>query len=81
MNFGKTKFNISYLEEKNHIGNQEYFKGPFNLSSGCGWTNKQVDFTRRLFVESTNKIVHTEKQMEILRKCDSASDTFECPLG
>ncbi len=31
MNFGKTKFNISYLEEKNHIGNQEYIQSGIDL--------------------------------------------------
>jgi len=28
---GKTKFNIGYLEEKNHIGNQEYVKSDVDL--------------------------------------------------
>ena len=31
MNFGKTKFNVSYLEEKNHIGNQEYIQSGIDL--------------------------------------------------
>jgi LPS-assembly protein len=31
LNYGKTKFNISYLEEKNHIGNQEYVKSGVDL--------------------------------------------------
>lgn len=31
LNFGKTKFNVSYLEEKNHIGNQEYIKSGIDL--------------------------------------------------
>ena len=31
MNFGKTKFNVSYLEEKNHIGNQEYIQSGVDL--------------------------------------------------
>ena len=30
-NFGKTKFNVSYLEEKNHIGNQEYIQSGIDL--------------------------------------------------
>ena len=28
----KAKFNISYLEEKNHIGNQEYVKTDFDIN-------------------------------------------------
>ncbi len=31
MIFGKTKFNVSYLEEKNHIGNQEYIQSGIDL--------------------------------------------------
>jgi LPS-assembly protein len=31
IDLGKTKFNIGYLEEKNHIGNQEYVKSDVDL--------------------------------------------------
>tara|TARA_Y100001970_G_C13958244_1_gene711821 strand:- start:184 stop:861 length:678 start_codon:yes stop_codon:yes gene_type:complete len=33
-NYGKTNFNINYLEEKNHIGNQEYIKSDIELELG-----------------------------------------------
>ncbi len=32
LNFDPIKFNFSYLEEKEHIGNQEYFKGKVDFS-------------------------------------------------
>ena len=33
-NFNPIKLNFSYLEEKEHIGNQEYFKSKFDIASG-----------------------------------------------
>ena len=32
--YGKTNFNINYLEEKKHIGNQEYIKSDLDLEIG-----------------------------------------------
>ena len=32
LSFGDTKFNLSYLEEKNHIGSQEYVKSSIDIT-------------------------------------------------
>ena len=34
MTFGNTNFNVSYLEEKNHIGNQEYVQTDLGYTIG-----------------------------------------------
>ena len=34
INFEPIKFNLSYLQEKKHIGNQEYFRGNIELEKG-----------------------------------------------
>ena len=38
LNFNPVKFNLSYLQEKEHIGNQEYFKAKIRFN---GW--KEVE--------------------------------------
>ena len=43
--FGSTTFNLSYLEEKNHIGDQEYVKS--NIDFGINDSNKLSFSTKR----------------------------------
>ena len=44
LDFEKTKFNISYLEEKNHIGDQEYIKTDLDIELS---SSSQLGFSTR----------------------------------
>jgi hypothetical protein len=44
--FEKAKFNISYLQEKNHIGNQEFVQSNVNFRVG---SSNEINFSTKIF--------------------------------
>ena len=51
-NFDKLNFDINYLQEKKHIGNNEYIKSKINYDTGKN-TNLSYEFKRNLITNSS----------------------------
>ena len=51
-NFDKINFDINYLQEKKHIGNNEYIKSKINYDTGKN-TNLSYEFKRNLITNSS----------------------------